>query len=211
MLRRLLDDLFSPSNIWTLLQTVCPSVAALTSAWLSWVAKLPLSLTLCLALMTAASAFVLIAALRSHSVFQKFAMTYLHPLSWAFNTANQLGTVQLEAVFHNNHPYDTIYYIGELLHIVIQGRTHPNPNRIGGVNQIPPGGQQTFLFPAIDSIALGPANGRLHFRVRYGRRNNEKHLSKTLEMRLLLEGQSLIGAQGPVFALNYFIEQELHS
>ncbi|MGY3588528.1 hypothetical protein ACVIGB_002513 [Bradyrhizobium sp. USDA 4341] len=55
-----LKNLFSPSNLWTIIQYVCPPAAALVSAWLSWFKGLPPSVIMGLALIAAACAIIIL-------------------------------------------------------------------------------------------------------------------------------------------------------
>jgi hypothetical protein len=57
-------DIFSPSNLWTAFTFLFPAATAVLSSWLSWLAGLPLSVSLGLALISAACAVILFDAAR---------------------------------------------------------------------------------------------------------------------------------------------------
>jgi hypothetical protein len=206
MSKWLFRDLLSPSGLWSLAQWLFPAATTSVSAWLSVGSKLPPSLTFCLAILSGAGAFAFVTTLRQNSIFQKLSLHRLYPLHWHFNVDDQVGLMQLRAVFRNNHPYETIFYRCELLNIVIQGRTHPNPLRVGDGSQISPLGEEGFVFPMVNGLRTGEASGMVHFRVCYGKSRDD--LRHVLEMRLALKGLiATNGAAGPFLTLNWFIEE----
>jgi hypothetical protein len=55
-----LRDIFSPTNIWSVFKYFFPTAAGVVSGWLSWVANLPTSVTLFLAVLTAACVLIIL-------------------------------------------------------------------------------------------------------------------------------------------------------
>src|SRR5664279_5188646 len=53
-------DIFSPSNVWSAFKYFFPTAAGVVSVWLSWVLHLPASVTLLLAVLTAACILIIL-------------------------------------------------------------------------------------------------------------------------------------------------------
>src|SRR5690348_7410009 len=60
-----LKEIISPSNLWTAFKFLFPAAAAVVSGWLSSLAQLPRSVTILMALMTAACVLIVIDQFRS--------------------------------------------------------------------------------------------------------------------------------------------------
>jgi hypothetical protein len=88
-----LRDIFSPTNIWSAFKYCFPMAAGVVSGWLSWVANLPTSVTLFLAVLTAACALIILDF--AQAWFDKRGRRYNRPIAMLgigcrFGTKNAL-------------------------------------------------------------------------------------------------------------------------
>ncbi len=200
-------DITSPTNLWSVAQWVSPAGTSAVSGWVSYAWHLPPSVIAMVAMMTAASTMVAISEIRNNSVLGKMVLTTLYPQRLIWNTATQTAFVQLRGIFKNNHPLHRIFYKLETLHLSIQGKTYSSGIQItGDILEISPLGDAGYIFFGIDGVALGPINGRLHYRVHFGK--SPHSLGQTFEQKLELKGTVLIDATGqPIFDMNWLIEE----
>lgn len=201
-----LKDVFSPSNLWGFFQFAFPAAAATVSAWLSHLWHLPPSVSLFLALATAACVLILVSELRKNSVQGKLVLANLYPLRFIWNQSNGTAFAQLRGIFKNNDSLHQIFYRLETLHFSIQGRTHGKIQPISDILEVPPQGDAGYIFWGVDGVTVGPIDGRLHYRVQYGKSPN--FLKHRFEQKLVLRGQILFDSSGqPHFDLNWIIEE----
>lgn len=199
-------DIVSPTNLWGIAQVVFPAGTALVSTWLSYLWKLPPSLNMLLALVSAAAVLVIISELRRNSVRGKMVLQHLGPQRFIWNATDKVGLVQLKAIFKNNDPLHRIFYRLETLNLVLQGYACAEGPPHSDILEISPNGEAGYLFFPIDGIRVAPITGGLRYRVHYGK--SEKNLPITFEQKLHFKGQVVIDAKGdPIFDLNWLIEE----
>lgn len=178
------------------------------SAWLSYLWNLPPSVTLMIALVTAATVLIIVSEIRGNSISGKMVLDSLYTLRFVWNLPTQSAMVQLRGVFKNNDPLHRIYYRLDTLHLSIQGRTYGNVQQISDVLEIAPQGDAGYIFWGIDGVVLGPIDGKLHYRVKYGK--SPTSLNKTFEQKIALRGLVLVDANdNHRFDLNWIIEETL--
>ncbi|WOH80655.1 hypothetical protein RX327_33690 [Bradyrhizobium sp. BEA-2-5] len=198
-----LKDFASPSNLWTAANWAFPSGTAAVSGWLSYLAHLPPSVILMIALMTAASALVILSEVRKASVYQKLSLEGVASTGWSFDKSDLTGVLSLQADFLSSHPTEIIFYKIEVLSLVLEGVAPRSHEHIGtDIMNVAPNARFGFMLGEIGPLKLGQMEGHFHFRVFYGR--SEANLKHELEMKVLLSGVAFIDAQrGPLLRMKW--------
>lgn len=203
MFRGFIKDLASPSNLWTVFQYCFPAGAGAVSLLLSHFWKLPPSLTLCAAFMTAAAALVIAQVVKENSAFNKIGIETFQPVHYLFNEQDEMAMVQYKAIFKSEFD-EPIYYDADVLSFALQNKTNQEP-KVGDVALITPQGRRNYLLPMIEGIKFGEVKGRAHIRVKYGK--DSKNLKYTMELRYLFQGMMLRNNEGKAgIVLNTVLE-----
>jgi hypothetical protein len=78
--------------------------------------------------------------------------------------------------------------------------------RVGGPFYLPPLGTKNFVLPMIQDVEDGHAEGRIHFRIMYGK--SKGNLNVTDEYRYRIKGEILAdNPQEPTIMCNFFLEE----
>jgi hypothetical protein len=116
-----------------------------------------------------------------------------------------LSLIQPKAVITNHSPENAFYFDAEVLSLVIQGKANAMAERIGGPVYLPPLGTKNFILPMVQDVEDGHAEGRIHFRIKYGKSVNS--LSVTDEYKFRIKADIIAdNSQDPVLISNFFLE-----
>src|SRR5437879_3124865 len=116
-----LKDIATPSHLWSAFQYAFPAAAGMVNGWVSWLAKLPPSVSVMIALVTAACILVIISEIRKTSAYQKLSLERVGSTGWNYDENNLTAVLSLQADFINSHPTEAIFYKVEILSLVLEG------------------------------------------------------------------------------------------
>jgi hypothetical protein len=203
----ILRDFVSPTNLWGFVQWAAPVTSAAVIAWLAHAAKEQPHVVIAVSLMCGACAAIIVSEIRKNSIRGKLSLHNIVVLRLIWNQNSSTGTVQLRAIFKNNHPLHHIFFRLETLNQTMQGHSQQSGTITGDVFEVPSLGEHGYVFLGVP-VALGPLNGWLHVRLFYGK--SADVLNHTMELKISIPGTMLIDANGQaVFDYNWLIEEKL--
>jgi hypothetical protein len=166
-------DVFSPSNLWALASYGSPTLAAAVSGVLSYLAHLPLSVNLLLALMSAACTVILVDWLKRMSVRGKvdlgrIELRHFHALA----PDGREFAAQFHVPIFNLSNEHALYFDFDILNLALQDKTNSETEKLGGPYYLAPGFSSSFLLPYVKGLRTGPIKGRIHIQIKYGKAAN---------------------------------------